>query len=695
MKDESKNRYNPKDDPQFQKPFTDIDEWRERDTGVPVRYQYIHGGFEGTGLRFSFYFPVKDDYRGRFFHFVAPMQGSENASQALEGMEGIEDKIAFALTHGAYFVETNMGVAGVFGPLEDPAVIYRASAAAAEYSREIAARLYGPHRPFGYICGGSGGGFKSISCFESTNTWDGAAPFVIGSPMAIPNCFTVRAHAKRVLRNKMPQIVDAVEPGGGDMYVGLNTEEREALEEAMRMGFPPRSWFYFARNPRDDGALPVLAPSVKQIDPAYFEEFWKLPGYLGADPTGSARRDRIQHRAAVMDVHVPRPVLSPEDAARDEKTGVDDAWHRLLRGDTGLDSMPWIELESLPRTGYFMGLNALVQTGRAAPYRFTVERFEDRRIVIATSFGDSELLERLSALKRGDEIILDNSDYIAIQTFHRHQVPDRSFTVWDQFRDKDGNPRYPQRPLLIGPLIAKGGAGSLQSGNFSGKMITVAAMMDADALPWQPDWYRSRVKENLGEGEREEDKFRLWYIDNALHGDTKKTGDPLHVVNYLGALYQALLDLSDWVERGIAPPATTNYTLEDGQLATPATARERWGVQPVIRLLVNGTVHAKARPGEEVRFTAEAEVPPGAGKLVSAEWSFEGEEDFLVMGEFTRISEDSGQAVVERVHRFEKPGTYFPVLRVTSNRLGSKEDIFTQVKNLCRVRVTVSEPEGE
>jgi hypothetical protein len=187
-----------------------------------------------------------------------------------------EDKIVFAVTHGAYFVKTNMGVGNVFGPLAGPTIIYRASVAAAEYSRQIAARLYGPYRPFGYIYGGSGGGFKSISCFESTNVWDGAAPYVLGSPMAIPNCFTVRAHAKRILRRKLSQIVGAVEPGG-DMYADLNAEEREALEEATHMGFPPRSWFYFARNPLDDGALPVLTSAVHSIDPGYSRTSGKYP----------------------------------------------------------------------------------------------------------------------------------------------------------------------------------------------------------------------------------------------------------------------------------------------------------------------------------------------------------------------------------------------------------------------------------
>ena len=27
------------------------------------------------------------------------------------------------------------------------------------------------------------------------------------------------------------------------MYAGLNREEREALAEVTRMGFPPRAWF--------------------------------------------------------------------------------------------------------------------------------------------------------------------------------------------------------------------------------------------------------------------------------------------------------------------------------------------------------------------------------------------------------------------------------------------------------------------
>jgi hypothetical protein len=681
MSESSTVVYNAKNDPQFQKPYIDVDEWREG----AVRYHYIHGGFEGTETRFSFYFPTEKEYRGRFFHFTAPMQGSENASQVLEGEE---DKIAFAKVHGAYFVETNLGVGPVFGPIADPTIIYRASAAAAEYSREVAAKLYGPHRPFGYIFGGSGGGFKSTSCFENGNAWDGAAPYVIGSPVAIPNVFTVRAHAKRVLRHKLPLIADAIEPGGGDMYAGLNDEEKAALEEITKMGFPPRAWFYYKN--LDDGALPVLTPAVQAMDPTYYDDFWKIPGYLGADPKSSAARDRIQHKTKVTAVHLPQKLReAPENT---DKTGVDDSWQRLLRGDTGLDSQPYVEVKSLPETDCLAGLVFSITSGEAAGFKTTVDGLEGNQILPSAFFGRDEILDALAKLKEGDDIMLDNSDYIALQTYHRHQVPDASFKVWNQFRDEQGNPLYPQRPIQVGPIIAQGGAGSLQSGKFNGKMIVVAALLDMDALPWQPDWYRDRVKEHLGE--REKYQFRLWYIDNAVHGDISQTVGDLHVVPYLGALHQALLDLSAWVEQGVAPPETTNYTVSDGQIAVPPAAKERGGIQPVVHLKANGAEKAEVSIGQPVSFSASVEVPPGAGKLIAAEWSFEGETDYPVKGIFTDLSEDGASATVLAVHRFYKSGTYFPVVRVTSNRTGDAGDIFTRVKNLCRVRVVVKEVLG-
>ena len=128
----------------------------------------------------------------------------------------------------------------------DPTIgAYRVNAASAQFSRVVAAQIYGGKRPYGYAFGGSGGAYRTVGGIENTEgVWDGVVPYVLGSPMAIPNVFTVRMYAMRVLHDKFPQIIDALEPGGsGDPYAGLNDEEKEALQEVTKMGFPPKSWY--------------------------------------------------------------------------------------------------------------------------------------------------------------------------------------------------------------------------------------------------------------------------------------------------------------------------------------------------------------------------------------------------------------------------------------------------------------------
>ncbi|MCD8069295.1 MAG: hypothetical protein LUE87_10515, partial [Lachnospiraceae bacterium] len=174
--------YVPEEDSYYSQPYTDVEEWRD----TPVRHFYVHGGFRGTDIngenecRFCFYFPVKEKYEGRFFQYVSPAPEDEHESEHLTGED---DKISFALTHGAYYVVSNQGGFILGG---DAARLYKTSSNAAEYSRVIAGKLYGEiKRPYGYIFGGSGGSFKTMSCMEMTeNVWDGAVPYVIANPMA-------------------------------------------------------------------------------------------------------------------------------------------------------------------------------------------------------------------------------------------------------------------------------------------------------------------------------------------------------------------------------------------------------------------------------------------------------------------------------------------------------------------------------
>jgi hypothetical protein len=295
----------------------------------------------------------------------------------------------------------------------------------------------------------------------------------------------------------------------------------------------------------------------------------------------------------------------------------------------------------------------------------------------------------------GDDVLIDNSAYLAFQTHHRHQVPGDDFPEWDQFRAA-GKPIYPQRRELLGPRYARNGAGGgIQSGRFDGKMIVVQCLLDEGAFPQQADWYRRRVEAVLGP--RTDDHYRLWYVDHAMHGapvvrtdETTRPARNTRIVDYRGVLQQALRDVAAWAERGVAPPASTNYELVDGQIVVPPTAVERRGIQPVVILTANGGTRAEVVVGETVEFSALVEVPVGAGTIVGAEWDFEGRGDFPEIAPFDNERAAYASTTVRTSHAFSAPGTYFPALRVTSHRLGEMDDPHTRIQNLGRVRVVVA-----
>lgn len=148
----------------------------------------------------------------------------------------------------------------------------------------------------------------------------------------------------------------------------------------------------------------------------------------------------------------------------------------------------------------------------------------------------------------------------------------------------------------------------------------------------------------------------------------------------------------------------------------PPTAAEREGIQPVVTLRANGAIRAEVDVGQAVEFTADIEVPSGAGLVVSAEWDFEsGPEVMAENPRFQKAHFPSGfggapeaavgernhfpvsehftpapQLTLTRSHTFTKPGTYFPALRVSSHRDGDGSTPYGRIANLGRVRVVVS-----
>ena len=664
-------------DHDFGTPFIDIDEWRDE----PARHRYVHGGFEDSETRFSFYFPPADRYEGRFFHPVMPMSGIEVLG-TMGLLYGIAGSIDFAVDSGAYLVESNLGRTNPF-PGEDWSLAgYRASAAVARYGRQLAAEMYGDHRPYGYLYGGSGGSLKTLAGFEGApDVWDGAVPFVMGIPQSMPNTFSSQALAIRILRDKFPQIVDATEPGGsGNIYDGLTVEERQVLAEVTRLGFPPKSWFDVDRLAQGyTGVWAVLADNIQKFDPQYFEDFYTVPGYLGYDAPQSFHDARVQHTTTVTEVifgeqarelGLPLPMAMPRGTATELPAAL-----RLA------DPVP----------GNALGAKVELLSGKAVGHAMYLTG--TRGDVIIVGMGEAHF-EELADVAVGDQVSVDNSVYLAFQTMHRHQV-DPDFEPWDQFTE-GGTPIYPQRPRKIGPIMARQGSGVSQSGRFAGKMIVVQTLMDEAAYPWQALWYRKKVEAQLGDAI--DDQYRLWFVEHAMHTGGAEPVAGLdqndlvpsrrtRMVSYLGVLQQALRDVAAWVELGIAPPPSTVCSYVDGQVHVPATAAERRGPQAVVRATANGGERAEVAAGDDVRFEAHIEVPVGAGGIVAVEWDFDGTGTFPVVEEGLDAALSSYVSTVS--HAFTEPGTYFPAVRVTNQRSVDSATPHCRILNLGRVRVVV------
>jgi hypothetical protein len=632
-------------DPLFNEPYVEINELRE----APVPHRYVRGGFKGTDARFSFYFPPAERYEGRFHHNTYPLATSSDVGPFPIAFDVATGDVGFTLDSGAYYVQTNNGSAFSRAAADPTIAAYRVNAAAAKYSRILAAELYGEHRAFGYLYGGSGGAYQTIGGAEHTSgVWDGFMPYVLGCNNAVPSFWTARMHALQVLRrrNRFPAVMHAINPGGGgDMYAGLDDEERAALREATLMGFPPRGWY--AHETQGSGYFADIQGAIPPLDPTYVEDFWTKPGYLGADPSSSIRAERFQ-----FDTTVARVSEGPPKQ---------------------------VELASVPERP-FVDAHLVLLTGPAAGRSLAIAHVSGRTIGLANA-SDPAVVE---AIRAGEPVRIDNSWPLALQTYQRHQVPPGPEEyAWNQFRDGAGKPLYPQRDVLIGHIFAVSAVGSLLSGRIHGKMLLVQSLMDIDAVPWCADWYRALVMEETGPAS--EDRFALWFIDHTQHDNPQTPIARAHTARLGGALQQGLRDLARWVETGVRP-SETSYRVADSQIEVPARAGERGGVQPVVELAADGGVRAEVKVGEPVTLTATIEAPADGGKVVAAEWDFEGRGSDTVSAD---LGAPQPRVRLSATHAYSTPGTYYPVLRASSHRDGDANTPYALVENIGRARVVV------
>jgi hypothetical protein len=230
--------------------------------------------------------------------------------------------------------------------------------------------------------------------------------------------------------------------------------------------------------------------------------------------------------------------------------------------------------------------------------------------------------------------------------------------------------------------------------------------MDESTCPWCADWWRNKIVEAKGS----DADHRTYFMERCMHGDVAAIGNYM-VVNYVGALRQALIDLSNWVEKGIEPLKRTAYSLgEDGQIHTEQDVSKRFGIQGIPTLKANGEKCAHVKAGQCVRFTVDVEVPQGAGDVTEILFAQQEKEltakdtesngvARLMLGEDmwdASLSFEKGEkgairtAHAETVGCYDKPGTYFATVRIATNREGDPTRAFTQVLNLDRARIVVS-----
>lgn len=610
---------------------------------TPVPHTKVLAHFKATATtpeyKVSINLPAKDRWQGRFFQHVYPLEQPDN-----------DDDLAFALANGGYLVNVKGTPCGCGG--------YRPDAAAAKIAEAYARKFYAStRRVYGYVWGGSGGGLLIVGAIENTKgVWDGAVPYVLPNAGSLININAVGALGALALHDKFPSINAALKPGvHGDPEAALTPEQRKIFREELAMGIPLRS---FETASGGGTILMFLSDGVRENDPTYVDDFWSKPGYEGANPADYLQAARVDQIVKIKDI-----VAGPDGAP----AGVEfeDALKLGTTGGTGLDF-------------FVYGADDKTVIGR-------LSGMWDGSSVKLMPGNDPKLLAQVKA---GTTVHVSNLFFLALNFYHRHDLPTQlGMYAYDQFRTADGTPLYPQRSYNgAGAQALSTAGGGTQTGKINTKVIINQSLLDGGAAPWMADWYSKRVQASLGP-KAYADNFRLYYNDNAEHLDIKPNpGNVSRVIYYVPALYQSLKDLIGWCEKGVVPPLSTTYSVENTQVHLPATAAERHGIQPVVTLKVAGSDSIETSVNKPVEFTAHIVAPTGAGKVTSTAWWF-GEGDASLTP--TDVKTPASAVNVKVSHTFSAPGTYYVTLRATSQREGQGGETLTSLQNLDRVRVIV------
>jgi hypothetical protein len=680
----------------FDTAYVDIDEVRQD----LVPHRFIHGGFKGTGTRFSIHFPAAEHYEGRF---IQPLEGGTGGSEYSYGapqqgaalMGGLDT----AVRMGAYLVQSNQGHVGTEKCPKggDNLALYgwRASAETGRFARYLATQVYGARPKYGYVFGGSGGGHRAPLCLENApDVWAGAVPFMGGAMVDPANVdkpmiatqvifYSALLNVQRLLRDRLKEVVDAVEPGGsGNPFETLTVDQRDALYDLYRCGYPRGAEFLIDPD-NYTGQIFEWAWSaelIKTMDPDYFTDFWTKAGYAGHDTPHLFADDIIDATATVKKVMTVADLDAAVAAGGPEARSSSLMLLRRLPKDAAVG----VVLEDVPK-GYMIGAGMAIASGAAAG-RTLYCTSQAGSTYLANAIDEAGNL-RFAGVKAGDTIKIANRPFLAYCSWYKHHVVDGDPGFAGVVLD--GKPLFPQRSVQVPATIFSGGRNTAK---FEGKMIWYQHTHDTAVWPAPAFYYRDEIVKAQGEkGARE--RYRLRFTEYAHHipaPGMPKGAPPVmttRLIDYMPQIEQGLHDLAAWVEKGVEP-AETRCEYRDGKVVIPPTAVERGGIQPVVHATAEGALRADVKVGQPVNFAVDAEVPAGAGNLIAVEWDFEGTGAYPFKHE--GIDGKSRALKLDTRYAFAKPGTYFPTVRAVSHREGDVSATALRVENLGRVRVVVS-----
>lgn len=639
--------------------YIDVDEQRS----TPRPHRHLHGGFTGTHTRFSLYLPPADQYQGRLLNFLEGAMGGYERSitSAMTPLAAPTSPGTFDLAFdelGAAILETNSGHLGpdMSGLQGDPSIWWRSNAESARLSKWLAEGIYGvaPHHT--YAWGGSSGGAFALQCAENAgDVYDGVVPFVVSTGGI--RTYSAHAYAVATLGDRIADVVDATAVGGsGNPFDGLDSLQREALSTLYRTGWPRGAESQLEM----DIVWGFLMTVLRQYDTQYFDDFWAIPGHVGADSPESVMPPIIRRTAVV------RRLLTASELAAQFPSSV---WPWQFDDPTTPCGVV-LDIEQ-PDDRLFLS-KLTVATGASAGRELYVTGIADGVLMPFAPFHP----DAFRGVMEGDHLTIDNRDFIAFCHYHRYAGAERGEPWWSV----DGHAVFPQRP---------GGGGRGHGGRFDGKMIYCQGVHDARVF--LPNDYPQRALEYHGDAL--DDHFRHWWMDRASHSPPSilrpdKVWET-RLVDYGGLIDQALRDLVRWVEYDEAPARMRYEFTSDNALVLAPTATERGGIQPVVHVTADGGARAEVLTGQMVTLRGVAEVPPGAGTIVRAEWDFDGTATWprqcpeLADGSSSRIE-------AEVTHVYDAPGTYFPTFRVGSHREGARGR-GASVDNLAQARVVVRE----